>query len=128
MTESALPYLDSDRLLAECLQIVDRYFSELQRSASDAFPHTKAIVSRRGLQEFGIYFFSSGESICALATPRACTYAILERYAGSGVRIALWGQMPAEEFFELVLCLRSYGVALICCHQQHAMLQFPSNT
>jgi hypothetical protein len=125
--ESALPYLDSDRLLAECLQIVDRYFSELRRSTSHPFPDTKAIVSRTRQQEFGIYFFSSGQSICALATPRACAYAILEHYSGSGARVVLWGQLPEDEFFELVLCLKNCGVALICCHTRHALLRFPSS-
>jgi len=120
----SLPYLDHDKLLKECLQIVDEHFRRLQHSPFHRMPHSKVIVSQPNREQFAIYFPESRRWLGTSATPRAFTSAILHHYGDLSIRVALWSQLPASRFFELLQHIQKSGVTLVCWHAQHAVLQF----
>lgn len=120
----SLPYLDHDKLLKECLQIVDEHFRRLRHSPFHRMPHSKVIVSQPNREQFAIYFPESRRWLGTSATPRAFTSAILHYYRDLSIRVALWSQLPASRFFELLQHIQKSGVTLVCWHEQHAVLQF----
>jgi hypothetical protein len=120
----SIPYLDADKLLKECLQIVRKHFRLLQYGPWYRLPHSKAIVSQSNYERFEIYFPESRTWLSPAATPEAFTSAILHYYGRGSIRVALWNQLPATKFFEVLLHVQRSGVTLICCHAQHAVLQF----
>ena len=118
------PYLDREKLLEECLQIVREHFRRLRYSPLYHLPHSKAIASQPNRERFDIYFPGSRRWPSPAATPRAFTLAILCHYRGVSIQVALWNQLPAIQFFELLQDVDSSGVTLVCCHEQHAVLRF----
>jgi hypothetical protein len=118
------PYLDREKLLEECLQIVREHFRRLRYNPLYRLPHSKAIVSQPNSERFDIYFPGSRRWLSPAATPNAFTLAMLYHYRGVSIRVALWSQLLATQFFELLLDVESSGVTLVCCHEHHAVLQF----
>ena len=117
----SLPYLDPDKLLKECLQIVDEHF-RLWYRPFHRLPHSKAIVSQTDQQQFNIYFPESRRWLSV--EPQAFTSTILHHYRDVSLRVALWSQLPVTRFLELLRDIQRSGVTLVCCHEEHSVLQF----
>jgi hypothetical protein len=120
--ESALPYLDPEKLSYECAQIIEKHFRSLRQTFLCA--HSRAIVSHSE-EQFQLYFPDSRTTVAAMATPEAVAFAILEQYAVFNLRILLWGKLPATQFLKLVEAIRSCGFVVLRCHEDHAILQLP---
>ena len=76
------PYLDREKLLEECLQIVREHFRRLRYNPLYRLPHSKAIVSQPNSERFDIYFPGSRRWLSPAATPNAFTLAMLYHYRG----------------------------------------------
>ena len=120
----SLPYLDPDKLLKECLEIVDQHFRRLRHSPFHRMPHSKAIVSQTDRHRFDIYFPDSRRWLGIGETPRAFTSAIMRHYRHLDIRVAFWSQLPVSSFFELLWDIQKSGATLVCWHEHHAVLQF----
>lgn len=122
--DSALPYLDGEALLRECLQIIEETFAYLRCPAPYPPPTTKVVICRVNECEFSIDFAMADLAVHTPANPQACASAILNHYRGSALIVALWCQLATDEFVDLVQRLQQQGIPLVCCHEQHAVFRF----
>jgi len=121
----ALPYLDSEALLQDCLKITNRKFESLRYSCFFYFAQVKCVVTAANDREMSICLPESGRVLAAEITSLGLSSALLGYFGERRLRILIWARMPTPKFTELLREVESCGFKTICCHESHAILQYP---
>lgn len=124
----ALPYLDSEMLWQYCRQAVNKEFEHLRYNCLFYAPHAKSILTIADDKTMSIYLTESGRVLTIEPTSSAIASALLGYFGEKGLRISIWAKLPGHKLTELLRDLQGCGFQIVCCHESHAIVQYPGSS